>query len=107
MKVDKERLESLSKEKAHADKIKAKVNDLRASINLKEMRHEAIRKECDQLIAANKHFYESATKFREKYLEIQHLQEDVDRFTTELQEARMHVKEMIGETVARRARAAF
>ena len=59
LKVDKERLESLSKEKAHADKIKAKVNDLRASINLKEMRHEAIRQSSDRPIVANKHVYQA------------------------------------------------
>ncbi|KAI5117920.1 hypothetical protein M0805_001999 [Coniferiporia weirii] len=94
LKVDKERLESLSKEKAHADKLKARASDMQSSIAVKEMRHEKLREECNQLITTNKRFYESATKFREKYREIEHLQEDVDRFTKDLEDAMEHVKEM-------------
>lgn len=96
LKVDKERLESLSKEKAHFDKVKARLNDLQSSIAVKETRHEKLRAECDQLIATNKRFYESATKFREKYIEIEHLQNDVERYTKDLEDAMEHVKEMSG-----------
>lgn len=60
------------------------------------MRHEKLRAECDQLIATNKRFYESATKFREKYIEIEHLQNDVERYTKDLEDAMEHVKEMSG-----------
>ncbi|KAH8114569.1 AAA domain-containing protein [Phellopilus nigrolimitatus] len=94
LKADKERLESLSKEKNYSDKLKARVNDLQSSISVKEMRHEKLREECDRLIATNTRFYESATKFREKYSEIQHLQNDVDRYTRDLEDAMEHVKEM-------------
>ena len=97
LKVDKERLESLAREKAHADKLKARINELQSSIAVKEMRHEKLRAECDQLIASNKRFYESATKFREKYIEIEHLQNDVERYTKDLEEALEHVKEMSGK----------
>ena len=96
LKVDKEKLESLAKEKAHADKLKKRLQELQASISMKEMRHESIRKECDQLISANKHFYESATKFRERFIEIQHLEDENKRCDAELKDARMHVKEMTG-----------
>ncbi|OCB89866.1 hypothetical protein A7U60_g2895 [Sanghuangporus baumii] len=94
LKVDKERLESLAREKAHADKLKARINELQSSIAVKEMRHEKLRAECDKLIASNKRFYESATKFREKYIEIEHLQNDVERYTKDLEDALEHVKEI-------------
>ena len=97
--MDKEKLESLSKEKAHADKLKKRLQELQTSISMKEMRHEAIRKECDLLIAANKHFYESATKFRERFIEIQHLEDENKRYDTELKDAKTHVKEMSGRAV--------
>lgn len=98
LKVDKERLESLSREKSHADKLKARSNDLQSSIAVKEIRHEKLREECDHLIATNKRFYESATKFREKYIEIEHLQADVERYTKDLEDAMEHVKEMSGSS---------
>lgn len=96
LKVDKERLESLAREKNHADKVKARINDLRTQVAKKEIRHEKLREECDLLIASNKRFYESATQFREKYLEIEQLQKEVDRYTEELNNAMEHVKEMTG-----------
>ncbi|PAV16910.1 dna repair rad50 [Pyrrhoderma noxium] len=94
LKVDKERLESLSKEKSHADKLKSRITDLQSSISSKEIKHEKMREECDELILMNKKFYESATKFREKYLEIERLQKEVERNEEELQEILEHVKEM-------------
>ena len=96
LKVDKERLESLSKERSHADKLKSRITDLQSSISSKEIKHEKMREECDELILMNKKFYESATKFREKYLEIERLQKEVERNEEELQEILEHVKEMSG-----------
>lgn len=61
------------------------------------MKHEQLRKECDELIASNKRFYDLATKFREKYSEHERHQADLERFATELQNILDHVKEMTGE----------
>lgn len=98
LKVDKEKLESLAKEKAHADKLKKRLQEMQSSINSKAKSHEELRKDCDQLIAANKHFYESATKFRERFIEIQHLEDENKRYNAELKDAKIHVKEMMGKS---------
>lgn len=96
MKADKERLESLSREKSHADKLRARINDLQSSITVKEARHETLRQECDQLIAENKRFYDSATKFREKYVEMEHQQKQMDSLQESLEKDLETVKEMSG-----------
>ena len=71
LKADKERLESVHREKLHSDKLKSRASDLRARIAAKELEHEALRREVETMARQNKDFYEKATKFRETYLEAQ------------------------------------
>jgi hypothetical protein len=75
LKADKERLESVHREKLHADKLKSRASDLRATIAAKELEHESLRIEVETMAKQNKEFYEKATKFRETYLRAQAAQD--------------------------------
>jgi len=75
LKADKERLESVHREKLHADKLKSRASDLRATITAKELELETLRMEVETMAKQNKEFYEKATKFRETYLKAQAAQD--------------------------------
>ena len=75
LKADKERLESVHREKLHADKLKSRASDLRATIVAKEHELETLRMEVETMAKQNKEFYEKATKFRETYLKAQAAQD--------------------------------
>ena len=97
MKADKERLEALAREKAHSDKLRGRASDLQSDIAIKEQRHEDLRRECDELILANKRFYESSLKFREQYVRIDANQKDQNRLQSELNDVLQHVQELSGK----------
>lgn len=96
LKADKERLDSLKKEKSHADKVKARISDMQSSIAKKEVQHEQLRSDCDALAMANSKFYESATKFREQYKEMENQIEQKQNLEEKLRNDLPHVKEMSG-----------
>ncbi|PCH40037.1 hypothetical protein WOLCODRAFT_162047 [Wolfiporia cocos MD-104 SS10] len=96
LKAEKERLESLSKEKAHADKLKARINDLRNTIVTKETEYEQLGKQIEFLIAANARFYDTSTKFRETYMKAENLNERKLRYQEEFETARENVQEIQG-----------
>lgn len=75
LKADKERLESVHREKLHADKLRSRASDLRATIAAKELELETLRMEVETMAKQNKEFYEKATKFRETYLRAQAAQD--------------------------------
>ncbi|THH19195.1 hypothetical protein EW146_g1924 [Bondarzewia mesenterica] len=74
LKAEKERLESLLREKGHADKLKNRISDLNATIASKEVKYEQTKKTYEQLVLTNKAFHDYATKFREMYVRIEELQ---------------------------------
>ncbi|KZT23428.1 P-loop containing nucleoside triphosphate hydrolase protein [Neolentinus lepideus HHB14362 ss-1] len=96
LKAEKERLESLSKEKVHADKLKSRISDLTAAIASKEIEYDQTKKGYEQLVLANKKFYDYATQFRELYLKIQNMEQNRDRYKTELESAKENVREVEG-----------
>ncbi|CCM03496.1 uncharacterized protein FIBRA_05630 [Fibroporia radiculosa] len=96
LKAEKERLESLSKEKGHADKLKTRMSELTGTIASKEMEHGQLQKQYEELVKANARFYESATKFREIYIKVDTLNEKKARYQEELDTARESVKELDG-----------
>ena len=73
LKAEKERLESLSKEKIHADKLKTRISDLTSTISSKQIEYEETKSRYHDLVKANARFYESATKFRETYMKVDSL----------------------------------
>ncbi|KAG5219767.1 DNA repair protein [Salix suchowensis] len=85
LKAEKEHLESLSREKTHADKLKGCIADLNTTIASKEVYHDEVKREFDELVIANQKFYDYATKFREA------------RYQEELDEAKMNIQEVVGK----------
>jgi DNA repair protein RAD50 len=96
LKAEKERLDSLSREKSHADKLKGRISDLNSSIATKEVEYEEMKKKYDAIVTANQQFYEYATKFRELYLKVENLQEKKGRYEVELADAKENVHELEG-----------
>ncbi|KAL6304328.1 P-loop containing nucleoside triphosphate hydrolase protein [Sparassis latifolia] len=96
LKAEKERLEALSREKQHADKIKSRVSDMTGTISAKQMEYDELKKQYEYLVKANAKFYESATKFREIYVKIDNLNEKKAHYQEELASARENLQELSG-----------
>lgn len=96
LKTEQERLESLSREKAHSDKLVKRVSDLNSIITAKELEYEEVKSEYDQLVQANKKFYEQGTKFREMYLKLEGLQEKKTRYEEDLANAKENLQVVSG-----------
>ncbi|KAG2749419.1 hypothetical protein P692DRAFT_20469301 [Suillus brevipes Sb2] len=96
LKADKERLESLAKEKAHADKLRGRISDLNATITGKQLQYEETKKQYEELVKNNARFYESATQFRELYVKVENLQQKKEHYRQELLEAKESVQEVGG-----------
>ena len=96
LKAEQERLESLSREKAHSDKLVKRVLDLNSTITAKELEYEEVKHEYDQLVQANKRFYEQSTKFREMYMKLESLQEKKTRYEEDLANSRENLQVVSG-----------
>jgi DNA repair protein RAD50 len=97
LKAEKERLESLSREKQHADKLRGRIADLSSTMVAKEVEYEQTKKEYEDLVKSNAQFYEYSTKFREMYLKIENLQDRKKRYEEELESAKETTQEVEGE----------
>ena len=75
LEADEERLDSVHREKLHADKLKSRASDLRATIVAKGHQLETLRMEIETMEKQNKEFYEKATEFRETYRKAQAAQD--------------------------------
>ncbi|KAF8836218.1 hypothetical protein BDN67DRAFT_974411 [Paxillus ammoniavirescens] len=104
LKADKERLESLSKEKAHADKLRARIGEINSAITSKQLQYEDCKAHYEELVKNNARFYESATKFRELYVKVENLQQKKEHYQQELSEARESVQETEGSDEELQAR---
>ncbi|KAG1739598.1 hypothetical protein EDB19DRAFT_1828817 [Suillus lakei] len=104
LKADKERLESLAKEKTHADKLRGRISDLNSTITGKQLQYEETKKQYEELVKNNARFYESATQFRELYVKVENLQQKKEHYRQELSEAKESVQEVGGEKIARNRR---
>lgn len=96
LKAEQERLESLSREKAHSDKHVKRISDLNSTITAKELDYEEVKREYDELVQANKKFYEQGTKFREMYLKLESLQEKKSRHEEDLASAKENLQIVSG-----------
>lgn len=65
----------MHREKLHADKLKSRASELRATIVAKELELETLQTEVETMAKQNKDFYEKATKFRETYIKAQAAQD--------------------------------
>lgn len=96
LKAEQERLESLSREKAHSDKLVKRISDLNSTITAKELEYEEVKHEYDQLVQANRKFYEQSTKFREMYMRLESLQEKKTRYEEDLANAKENLQVVSG-----------
>lgn len=103
LKAEKERLELVSHQKGHADKLKGRITDLQNEISTRELMHEETKRDYEILVAANQKFYDSATKFRETYTRVENLEKTKTRFEADLADAKENLQELQGMTGGMRA----
>lgn len=96
LKTEKERLEGLAKEKGHADKLRARISELKNTIHVKEITYEETKRDYDEVVVANAKYYEYASRFREIYIKIENLQEKQKTLQADLDETRVNVPEILG-----------
>lgn len=99
MKTEKERLESLQREKTHADKLKSRVLDLNSSITTKEVDYDAKVTQYNELANGNKKFYELGSKFRDVYQKVDALEGQIERLRREKKEAEESLQFIEGRTI--------
>ena len=100
LKAEKERLESLSREKSHSDKLRARIADMSSTIATKEVDYEDTKQQYEDLVKSNAQFYNYSTKFREMYIKIENLQERKKRYQDELEESKESIQEVEGRCQA-------
>ncbi|KAJ8080582.1 DNA repair protein rad50 [Marasmius tenuissimus] len=96
LKAEKERLESLAREKNHADKLKKRINELSSNIAAKEVEYDDIKSQYDAVAESNTKFREFALLFREIYLKVENLEARKVTLQNDLEESKMNLKEMPG-----------
>jgi len=96
LKAEKERLVGLSKEKAHADKLKGRITDISSSIATKQVEYEETKKQYEAIVEANQKFYDYASKFRDMYVKIQTLEQKKERLQADLDDAKLNFQEVVG-----------
>lgn len=96
LKAEKERLESLSKEKTHADKLRTRISDLNNTIHAKEITYEETKKEYEEVVDANYKYQQAAVRFRETYLKVEGLEEKQKALKEDLENTRVNVPEIQG-----------
>lgn len=99
LKAEKERLESLAREKGHADKLKTRITDLSDTMSAKQLEFEEAKEEYDRLVVSNQRFYDTATKFRDIYTKVESLETMKQRFQDDLAQARENMQELQGTIV--------
>ncbi|KAI0030422.1 hypothetical protein K488DRAFT_87770 [Vararia minispora EC-137] len=94
LKVEKERLEGLVREKRHADRLESSLADLISRIAAKEVEFEETQKRHQEVVMSNKRFLEQASRFREIYMRTETAQRQKDRLEEELREVLVTVQEL-------------
>ncbi|KAF9077821.1 hypothetical protein BDP27DRAFT_1413505 [Rhodocollybia butyracea] len=94
LKAEKERLQSLQTEKAHADKLRARITELKSTIHAKEIQYEETKNQYEEQVTSNNKYYEYASRFREIYVKIETLQEKQKNLKDDLEESRVSVPEI-------------
>ncbi|KAF8476550.1 P-loop containing nucleoside triphosphate hydrolase protein [Russula ochroleuca] len=94
LKAEKERLESVAREKGHADKLRSQISDMNAAIAKKEVEYQEAKKLYEALARSNRKFEEGATKFREIFVKVGSLEKEKQNHQEELAELRPNVQEV-------------
>ncbi|KAH9891681.1 hypothetical protein C8Q73DRAFT_746760 [Cubamyces lactineus] len=106
LKAESERLESLAREKAHADKLKARIAEMNSLIAARNAEYEELRAAYDQQVRSNQHLNDTGSKFREIYVKVDQLNQRKEQYKEELNLARENLQEIPGtdEELAERLR---
>ncbi|KAF8195567.1 AAA domain-containing protein [Pholiota molesta] len=96
LKAEKERLLSLSREKAHADKLKDRINEFKSMLAAKEVECEDSKQQYDALAEQNRKFYDQFSRFREIYLVVEKLEEKKFSTKTHLADMKAKYRELPG-----------
>jgi DNA repair protein RAD50 len=96
LKAEKERLLSLSREKAHSDKLKERIANHNAQIAAKEVEYEDSKQEYDSVAESNRKFYEYNTKFREIFVAVEKLEGQKTTMKSTLAELTSKLQEIPG-----------
>lgn len=97
LKAEKERLLSLSREKAHADKLKERINEFKSILAAKEVECEDSKQQYDALAEQNRKFYDQFSRFREIYLVVEKLEEKKFSTKTHLADMKAKYRELPGK----------
>ena len=68
LKAETERLQSLSREKAHSDKLRDRIKEVNEAIAGRRAEHDDLRAAYDQQVRSNQVLHDTGSKFREIYL---------------------------------------
>ena len=96
LKAEKERLLSLSREKAHSDKLKERITAQMALVAAKEVEYEERKQEYDALSESNRKFHELYNKFREMYVTVKNLEQSKTNTMSHLAEVKSKYQEVPG-----------
>lgn len=98
LKVEKERLEGLAREKRHADKLRSNAADLTANIASKQVELDETQRKHAEITLSNKRFLDQATHFREIYIRAESAAKNKDKLEDDLKEALSTIKEVDGKS---------
>ena len=96
LKVEKERLEGIAREKRHADKLRSNAADLTASIASKQVELDETQRKHAEITLSNKRFVDQASHFREIYIRAETAAKNKDKLEEDLKEALSTIKEVDG-----------
>ncbi|KAI1789650.1 hypothetical protein LXA43DRAFT_1020614 [Ganoderma leucocontextum] len=96
LKAETERLESLSREKAHADKLKDRITEMNDKIAARTAEYEDLKKAYEQQVRSNQMLNDTGSKFREIYVKVDQLNQRKDQYKEELNLAKENLQEIDG-----------
>lgn len=96
LKAETERLESLSREKAHADKLKDRITEMNDRIAARTAEYDDLKKAYEQQVRSNQMLNDTGSKFREIYVKVDQLNQRKDQYKEELNLAKENLQEIDG-----------
>ena len=96
LKAESERLESLAREKTHADKLKARITEMNTLIASLTAEYDELRAAYEQQVRANQRLNDTGSKFREIYVKVDQLNQRKEQYKEELSLARENLQEISG-----------
>jgi DNA repair protein RAD50 len=96
LKTEKEKLDSLSREKGHADKLKGRMAEFSTSIAAKTIEIEEVQELHSRQVVSNAKFYEQSAKFREIYIKVDTLTNSKQHYQAELEDLKVTLQELAG-----------